>query len=94
MAADVLKQVTSFQMSLTGADSVAFLGGVKKLILQAATNDCYIDIDQPTAPTTSFRVFASNTSPTVIEMDMGLMTNLHARSVTGSATLYVMSIVG
>lgn len=90
----VTKQVSSFQMSLTTANSIADLGGVKKLILQCATGDVYIDIDQPTAITTSFRIFSTNVQPVIIELFDGVMQKLHARAVSGAATLYVMAIEG
>lgn len=90
----VTKQVSVFQMALTATNSIAALGGVKKLILQCATGDVYIDIDQPTAPTTSFRLFATNVQPVTIELEDGVMNNLHARGVSGAATLYVIAIEG
>lgn len=93
MAADVLKQVRCFQMTLTTTDQAAFLGGVKKIMLRSSA-DCYIDIDQPVAPTQSYKLLAANTADTTIELEMGLITQLHAASVTGGATLYVIAIAG
>jgi len=96
MAADVLKQIVCRQVAATTTSGVIpiFLGGVKKVVLQNMTNDVYVDFDQPVAPTTSFRLFASNTAPTVVELEMGLMTNLYIQAVTGTATVYIIVICG
>jgi hypothetical protein len=96
MVADIGKQVTCRQVNATTTSGVIpiFLGGVKKVIIQNATNDVYLDIDQPVAPTTAFRLFAANTAPTIIELEMGLMTNLYIQAVTGTAVVYIISIVG
>lgn len=96
MAANVQFQVQTVQVAATTTSGVipVFLGGVKKLVLQNATNDVYISIDQPVAPTTAFRLFAANTAPTVIELDEGLMSNLYVAAVTGTAVLYLIIIAG
>lgn len=96
MAANVQKQIQCLQVAATttSGSTPVFLGGVKRVIVQSATNDVYMDIDQPVAPTTSFRLFSANNMPTVIETDMGLMTNLYFQAVTGSATVYLIIIAG
>lgn len=96
IAANVGKQVQCVQVTATtssGATPV-FLGGVKKLVMRAITNDVYVDFDQPVAATTSYRIAASNTADTTVELDMGLMSNLYVQAVTGSATLYIIIIAG
>lgn len=96
MAADVTKQIQCVQVTATTSSGATpiFLGGVKKVILRAVTNDVYVDFDQPVAPTTSYRIAASNTADTTVDLDMGLIRNLYAQAVTGSATLYCIIIAG
>lgn len=91
----VTKQVTCIQVALTtssGATPIS-LGGVRRVILHTSA-DCYVDFDQPVAPTQSFKLLSSNTADTTIELDMGLITNLYAQAITGTGTLYIVSIVG
>ncbi len=96
MAADVTKQIVCRQVAATtsSGQTPIFLGGVKKVILQNITNDCYVDFDQPVAPTTSFRLLTSAVNPLVVELEMGLISNLYIQSVTGSATVYLIVIAG
>lgn len=92
----VQKQVQCLQVAVTttsGAIPVQ-LNGIKRVIMQNVTNDVYMDIDQPVAPTTSFRLFAANNMPTTVETDQGLMNKLYFQAVTGSATVYLILIAG
>lgn len=93
--ADVNKQVQCVQVNLTttSGSTPIFLGGVKKVILHTS-QDCYVDFDQPVATTTSYKLLASNTADTPIELDMGLITRMYAQAVTGTGTLYIISIAG
>lgn len=90
------KQISCLQVACTtSSGSVPIdLGGVKKVIVKALTNDVYIDFDQPVATTTSYRLSAANTADTAIELEMGLITKMYAQAQTGTATLYIISIVG
>lgn len=96
MAADATRQISCVQVAATtsSGQTPIFLGGVKKIILQNITNDCYVDFDQPVAPTTSFRLLTSAVNPLVVELDLGLVKNLYIQSVTGSATVYIIYITG
>lgn len=96
MAADVTKQVSCLQVACTTTSGGVpiFLGGVKRVTMRALTNDVYVDFDQPVAATTSYRLSASNTSDTTIELDMGLIRNMYAQAQTGTATLFLISIAG
>jgi len=67
---------------------------VKRVKLRTLTNDVYVDFDQPIAPTESYRVSSLNTADTEIELEMGLISNLYLQAVTGSSTVYIISIVG
>lgn len=94
MAANVQKQVQCIQVSATttsGATPV-FLGGVKKVILRTLSQDIYVDFDQPIAPTTSYRIASANTADTMIDTEMGLMSNLYVQAVTGTTTVYIIII--
>lgn len=94
--ANVTKQFTCLQFSATttsGATPI-FLGGVRKVMLRTLSNDVYVDFDQPIAPTTSFRLSSANTADTTIESEFGLISNLYIQAVTGTSTVYIISVVG
>jgi hypothetical protein len=96
MAANVQKQILCQQVTATvtsGATPI-FLGGVKRVKLRTLTNDVYVDFDQPVAPTTAYRVAASNTADTEIETEMGLISNLYVQATTGTSVVYIISIAG
>lgn len=94
--ANVTKQVTCLQFAATSTSGATpiFLGGVKKVKLRTLTNDVYVDFDQPIAPTTSYRISSTNTVDTDVELEMGLISNMYLQAVTGTSTVYIISIVG
>lgn len=95
MAADVTKQVQCIQVNFTGTSGATpvFLGGVKKVIMRSSV-DCFVDFDQPVAPTTSYKVLAANTADTTVDLEMGLIRNLYVQAVSGNGTLFVIIIAG
>lgn len=94
--ADVTKQVVCRQISATtsSGQTPIFLGGVKKVIIRTLSQDIYVDVDQPVAITTSYRIASANTADTTIDLEMGLMTNLYVQAVTGTTTVYLIVIAG
>lgn len=93
--ANVNFQIQTLQVNATTSSGATpiYLGGVKKIMLRTLTQDAYISVDQPIATTTAFRVAAANAAETVIEMDMGLMSNLYVQAVTGTTVVYIIIIV-
>lgn len=87
-------QVTTLQVNATTTSGTTpiFLGGIKKVILRTLSQDIYVSVDQPVAVTTAYRVAAANTADTVIDTEMGLMSNLYVQAVTGSTIVYIILI--
>jgi hypothetical protein len=96
MAANVQKQVQCLQFAATTSSGATpiFLGGIKKVMLRTLSQDVYVDVDQPIATTTSYRISSNNTADTIIELEMGLMSNLYLQAVTGTTTVYLILICG
>lgn len=96
MGANVTKQITCLQFLATATSGATpiFLGGVKRLMIRTLNNDVYVDFDQPVAPTTSFRLSASNTADTTVELDQGLISNIYIQAVGANSQVYIVSIVG
>lgn len=81
------------QLAFTNTnDSYATLSGVQRVMVRTSA-DVYIDFDQPVATTTSFKLLASNTADTTIELTGGSIQKLHAQGVSGSGTLYIIAII-
>lgn len=94
--ANVNFQIQTLQVNATttSGSTPIYLGGIKKIILRTLTADVYMSVDQPVATTTAYRIAAANTAETVIDMDMGVMTNLYLQAVGSNTTVYVILIVG
>ena len=90
-----LKQIQCVQVSFTGTSGSipVTLGGVKQVVVHTSA-DCYIDFDQPVAPTQSYKLLAANTADTPIAMLDGVIQKMYAQGVAGAGTLYIIAIEG
>jgi len=85
--------IQCYQANFTqNSDTEVLLGGVQRITIRTSA-DCYVDFDQPSAPTTSFKLLAASTADTTIEISGASVQKLHTRGVSGSGTLYIIACV-
>lgn len=84
----VCQQFTYTTTSNTPVD----VKGAQRLVLRTTT-DCYVDFDQPVAPTTSYLISASNTADTTIELTGGSISNVYFQAKTSGGIAYIIAII-
>lgn len=73
-------------------DSYATLGGVQRITVRTSA-DVWLAFDTPVNTQQAFKLLAANTADTTIELTGGNIQKLHALGVSGTGTLYIISIV-